>query len=311
MGALSGAFNLGLRGLRRAIGDVVADRAVQQRRILGHHADMGAQAFLRHLGDVLAVDQDMPALEVVEAQEEIDDGRLAGARRPDQADLFTRPDGEGKVVDRGRRLAIAKGDVVEADFAVVDNERLGRRRIGDAVRAGNGVDAVVDRADVLEQAGHLEHDPARHVDHALGQGADEGNGADGDGRPAPQPDGERAGGQQQAGIEQADQGLELRHLALLDLPFVVIDDQGVADIGLFTLCIGEQLDGLDVGVAVDDTADQGRARFRRFVRRFRQARHEKGADQTVEDHPHQERQHQAQIGGDEQVKRAAEIDQHV
>ncbi len=41
---------------------------MQQRRILRHHADLRAQAVLRDVRDVLPVDQDAAALEVVEAQ---------------------------------------------------------------------------------------------------------------------------------------------------------------------------------------------------------------------------------------------------
>ena len=50
--------DLGLGGVGLAVADVVADRAVQQRGVLRHHRDLRAQAFLRGLRDVLAVDQD-------------------------------------------------------------------------------------------------------------------------------------------------------------------------------------------------------------------------------------------------------------
>ena len=43
------------------------------------HADLRPEAVLGHPGDVLAVDQDAPALHVVEAQQEIDQRRLAGS----------------------------------------------------------------------------------------------------------------------------------------------------------------------------------------------------------------------------------------
>jgi hypothetical protein len=39
-----------------AIGDVVADRVVEQHRVLRHHADPGVQAFLRDVAQVLPVD---------------------------------------------------------------------------------------------------------------------------------------------------------------------------------------------------------------------------------------------------------------
>ena len=41
-------------------------------------------------GDVLAVDQDAPAFEVVEAQEQVDQRRLAGAGAADEPDLLAR-----------------------------------------------------------------------------------------------------------------------------------------------------------------------------------------------------------------------------
>jgi len=64
----SGFPHLRFAGAGPAIGDVLADRAVQQRGVLGHHGDVGAQALLGHAGDVLAVDQDAARLDLVEAQ---------------------------------------------------------------------------------------------------------------------------------------------------------------------------------------------------------------------------------------------------
>ncbi len=69
---------------RPAVADVVAHRAVKQRGVLGDHADVVAQALLGDVADVLTVDQDASALQVVEAQQQIDQRRLAGARAADQ-----------------------------------------------------------------------------------------------------------------------------------------------------------------------------------------------------------------------------------
>ena len=63
-----------------------------QRGILRHHADLRAQAVLRDAGDVLAVDQDAAALQVVEAQQQVDERRLAGARAADEAHLLASAD---------------------------------------------------------------------------------------------------------------------------------------------------------------------------------------------------------------------------
>ena len=82
------ALDLGLDRVGPAVGDVVADRAVQERGVLRHHGDLPPQRILRHAGDVLAVDQDAPALEVVQAQQQRGDRGLAGAARADEPDLL-------------------------------------------------------------------------------------------------------------------------------------------------------------------------------------------------------------------------------
>ena len=73
---------------RASVADVVADRTVQQRGVLRHHRDLRAQALLRDVRDVLPVDQDASALEIEEAQQQVDQRRLAGARAADQPDLL-------------------------------------------------------------------------------------------------------------------------------------------------------------------------------------------------------------------------------
>ncbi|MNV18760.1 hypothetical protein D3C71_1095980 [compost metagenome] len=65
---------LGVGGVGFAIQQVVTDRAVQQRGVLGDHADAFAQAFLADVGDVLAVDQDASAFDVVQAQQQVHQG---------------------------------------------------------------------------------------------------------------------------------------------------------------------------------------------------------------------------------------------
>jgi hypothetical protein len=59
--ARGGGDHLGLGRVGAAIEDVLAHRAVQELRVLLHHADPGAQAVLRDGGDVLPVDQDAAA----------------------------------------------------------------------------------------------------------------------------------------------------------------------------------------------------------------------------------------------------------
>ncbi len=86
-------------GIGPAVEDVVADRAVQQRGVLRHQADLAAQRILRDVGDVLPVDEDAAALDVVEAQQQVDQRRLAGARAADQPDLLAGRDGQRQILD--------------------------------------------------------------------------------------------------------------------------------------------------------------------------------------------------------------------
>ena len=50
------------------ISDVVIDRVVKQHSILRHDADGGAQAGLRHIADILAINQNAPAAHVIETK---------------------------------------------------------------------------------------------------------------------------------------------------------------------------------------------------------------------------------------------------
>ena len=88
-----------IAGIGPAIDDVVAHRPVQQRGVLGDHADIGAQGFLRHIVDVDTVDGDPAGFDVIEPQQQVDERRLAGAGPADQADLLARPDRQVEIAD--------------------------------------------------------------------------------------------------------------------------------------------------------------------------------------------------------------------
>ena len=83
VGAPRRVYDRRLAGIRMAVANVVADRAVQQRGVLRHHADLRPQAFLGQPGDVLPVDQDAAALRPVEAEQQMHEGRFAGAGAAD------------------------------------------------------------------------------------------------------------------------------------------------------------------------------------------------------------------------------------
>ncbi len=82
-------------------------------------------------GDVLPVDEDAAALEVVEAEQQVDQRRLAGAGAADQPDLLARPDGDGEILDDLGGAAIMKARVIEDDLALGDGERRSVGHVAD------------------------------------------------------------------------------------------------------------------------------------------------------------------------------------
>ena len=81
LGIGRGAADLRVGRIGTAIGDIVANGTVQQGGILRDHTDAAAQTVLRHLCDVLAVDANLPAVDVIETQQQVDKRGFAGARR--------------------------------------------------------------------------------------------------------------------------------------------------------------------------------------------------------------------------------------
>ncbi|MCY1553675.1 hypothetical protein D9M68_901820 [compost metagenome] len=124
---------------------------MQERCILRHDADIGAQAILRHLGDVVPVDQDVAIGAIVEAQQQVDDGRLARPRTTDKADLLARTDMQVEIVDHAGLLAVVERDILELDVALDHGQCLGFGLIGNNARQRDGRDAIAHRADVFEQ----------------------------------------------------------------------------------------------------------------------------------------------------------------
>ncbi len=165
------------RGVGPAVGDVFADRAVEQGGVLGHHGDGPTQGLLGHPRDVLAVDQDAPLLDVVEPLDQLDEGGLARACRSHQRHPLARRDQQREVPVQGLRLApIGEGHVLEGDLAEIGRERPRVERIGHVggpPGIGRHVLAVVQPllhhahvlADIAQISAHLQEggDPEGHV----------------------------------------------------------------------------------------------------------------------------------------------------
>ena len=83
-------LQLRLGRLRPGVAQVVADRGVEEVRLLGDDADRAPEGRQRDPPDVDAVDLDGAAVDVVEARHEVGRRRLARARRADERDELAR-----------------------------------------------------------------------------------------------------------------------------------------------------------------------------------------------------------------------------
>ncbi|KPY99772.1 Transposase, family [Pseudomonas syringae pv. aptata] len=242
--------------VRIAIQQVLANRAVQQRGVLGDHADLRAQAFLGDFGNILAVDEDPPALHVVHAQQQVDQRRLARAGRSDQADLLTRSDVQVEVVNDPVAIAVMEIDAVEPDAAVFDLQRQGAVFVIDGDGLRDTFQAVLHGADVLEDAVDHPHDPAGHVDDADDQTGGQCDRTHRDHRLRPQPKGQTGGRDDQYAVHGGDGGVHRGDHAASQLTFFGLIAHRFASVLLLVVGVGEQLERGDVGVAVDDAAHQ-------------------------------------------------------
>ena len=89
-GRLGRLADLGLGGAGIAVGDVLPDGAAEEPGVLEDHADLRPQLGTGHLGGVDTVEQDPPAVQGIEAHDEVDQRGLAGAGRPDDGHRLAR-----------------------------------------------------------------------------------------------------------------------------------------------------------------------------------------------------------------------------
>ncbi|MNL42007.1 hypothetical protein D3C87_1644410 [compost metagenome] len=79
LGIDSGTADLCVARIGAAVGDIVANGTVQQGSVLGDHADGAAQAVLRHVRNVLPVNANLSAVDIIEAQQQVDERGFARA----------------------------------------------------------------------------------------------------------------------------------------------------------------------------------------------------------------------------------------
>ena len=318
--ARAACLDLGLGRVRLRDPEVFGDGAVEQVGVLGDDGDGLAERRQRDFADVAAADQDAAAVGIEEAQQQPDQGRLAGAARADDAERLAGLQGEGEV---SQRLALARG-VAEADALEAD---LGRERAGVGGAGGGlgGVDhlrlrvqdlvdrrrgrhrdhaPVVERDQLAERPEHLD---AEHQDDQqnlqLQAALLDADGAPGqrDGRPGRDPeDGDAAGD---------DVGGQHEHRAAVQVAGTIGQEVALRAALPERLERRETLDAVDevvaeggVGVAAGESA--------RAVQRVEEGRHDQREDgEDQEDQAggqvqpgHEEEDDERRQGGDQQLR---------
>jgi len=169
------------RGVELAVTDVVQDRAGEDEAVLQHNAHLAAQRLQLYARDIVSVNQNAAVRDIIEARDQVDDGRLAGTRRADQRDAFACLDVEAQSLKDVNSRIVRERHVVEGDLAadrrqlasirdVADGHRF-VERLEDALQVCDGVnEAVVDVRQVQDRlpepprvTAHGEDDAVRHL----------------------------------------------------------------------------------------------------------------------------------------------------
>ncbi|MCY1235745.1 hypothetical protein D9M72_483740 [compost metagenome] len=199
----------------------------------------------------------------------------------------------------------------EAYFATGHRQGFGLVAVGDADRLRNGLQAILNHADVFEDAGHHPHDPAGHVDDADHQAGGQGDGPHADQRLRPQPQGQAGGADDQQAVHAGDDHVHAGDDTASQLRLFGLFLDRFAGVLLLEVGVGEQFQGGDVGVAVDNPPHEFGARIGRHHRAILDPWHEvtEGADEGED--PGQQRDHQVPVGFGEQHQGTDGVDQHM
>ena len=129
---LRGVQDFRARGTVAAECDVVEDGVVKEHGLLRDDGDLIPQIARVDVADVGAADGDFSLLRIVEAQEEVRDGRLSRAAAADERDERAGLHGEAEVVQHGL-FAVAEFDVIEFHVRARGAQGLRLFRLEDVV----------------------------------------------------------------------------------------------------------------------------------------------------------------------------------
>ena len=101
-----------------SVGDVLFERGGEEEDFLLYDRHLPTQRLQRPLADILIIERDPTCAHVVEARNEVDDGRLAAAGQSQQRDQFTGSGLEIDVAEHRRARVVGEVDVIKLDVAL-------------------------------------------------------------------------------------------------------------------------------------------------------------------------------------------------
>ena len=132
---------IGSRSLRRrndllarriglAVRDVVVHRALEEPRLLQHHAEGTPEAIARDARGICAIHADFASIHIVEAKQQVDEGRLAAARWPHQGVALPRLSVHADIPQQRTGGNVGEIHVRELDLAPSIHQLYGAGSIG-------------------------------------------------------------------------------------------------------------------------------------------------------------------------------------
>src|SRR5216684_762515 len=185
---VNGAFDCGAIDAGRAEPDVRFNGAGKKKGILEHDAELAAEILQVDQANVFAVEEDLAALNVVEAEQEGDEGGFAGAGVTDDSEGLPGGDAERDIAEDPiffgglRDVPITEPNVAEFDFAArmverngvgirIDRDRL-IQELEDALGGGHGgLENVELFAEVLNGAEEALSEHGEGGENAKGEAA--------------------------------------------------------------------------------------------------------------------------------------------
>ena len=141
VGRAGRAQNLVKRGTRLAVRNVFGNRAVEQKRLLGHHADLRAQVAQGDAADIDPVDGETTVRDIVKARDEVDQRALTRPGLAHQADHLARLHHQVEVAQDDLARVVAKGRALKFYLALERGDALG---VGMVKRLGGRIDDFKD-----------------------------------------------------------------------------------------------------------------------------------------------------------------------